>query len=207
MLATVARYVASLNASEAHYLIDDRCIPPVALRYRSWGKLFKSFTADRHLGLNPGSWTDRRSQYPSIAPSILPLPPVPLRHCERRSWSAFPADRLASHRHTGEQSQQVESGMGAFCEPELFFLRIAFEKRRESPLPAQPNTPYQIHAQLALQALQGAISEIRFIEKNEMTEDEFRRRFSVLWDKINRVQHCLSNLNNSDNPPPTFLNN
>jgi hypothetical protein len=53
---------------------------------------------------------------------------------------------------------------------------------------------HNIHVELALLALQGAMSEIRFIEENEINTSGFRDRFPVLLNELNKAVYYLSNI-------------
>lgn len=69
------------------------------------------------------------------------------------------------------------------------------------------NIPSHIHVELALLALQSAISEIRFIEESEISISEFRDRLPCVLDELNKATYYLSNLKNPSTPTPIFSNN
>ena len=51
-----------------------------------------------------------------------------------------------------------------------------------------------IPVEMALLALQGAMSEIRFIEQNAVNNSGFRDRLPVLMNELNKAIYYLSNL-------------
>lgn len=55
---------------------------------------------------------------------------------------------------------------------------------------------HNVHVELALLALQGAMSEIRFIEENEINNSGFRDRLPVLLHELNKAVYYLSNIKN-----------
>ena len=55
---------------------------------------------------------------------------------------------------------------------------------------------HNVHVELALLALQGALSEVRFIEENEINNSGFRDRLPVLLNELNKAVYYLSNIKN-----------
>jgi hypothetical protein len=55
---------------------------------------------------------------------------------------------------------------------------------------------HNIHVELALLALQGAMSEIRFIEENAINNSGFRDRLPVLLNDLKKAVYYLSNTHN-----------
>ena len=55
---------------------------------------------------------------------------------------------------------------------------------------------HNVHVELALLALQGAMSEIRFIEAHEINNSGFRDRLPVLLSELNKAVYYLSNIKN-----------
>jgi hypothetical protein len=74
-------------------------------------------------------------------------------------------------------------------------------------MPKDQNIPSELHAELALLALQRAICRIRFIEEKEVSLSEFRTRFPAIVDELNEATYCLSQLNDPLTAKPLFLNN
>ena len=60
------------------------------------------------------------------------------------------------------------------------------------------NIPSHINVELALLALQSAISEIRLLEETDITPSEIRIYLPAVLDELNKATYCLSNL---QNPP------
>jgi hypothetical protein len=74
-------------------------------------------------------------------------------------------------------------------------------------MPKKPDVPLRIHIELAMLALQSAMSGIRFIEENDISLSEFRNIFPAILDELNRATYYLGNLTNRSLPTPVFLNN
>ena len=55
---------------------------------------------------------------------------------------------------------------------------------------------HNVHIELALRALQGAMFEIRFIEENEINNSGFRDRLPVLLNELKKAIYHLSNIKN-----------
>ena len=83
--------------------------------------------------------------------------------------------------------------MAAFEEGALE-LRIVFEKqKRVDDMTKEQEIPSHICTQLALKALQGAMSRVRFIEQNDITS-EFRDYFPAILQDLNSARYYLENL-------------
>ena len=103
----------------------------------------------------------------------------------------LPEKALRHASHTDTQPQEIEKGMGAFREP-LVNVWNSVWRTKMSDIAEEHN----VHVELALLALQGAMSEIRFIEANEINNSGFRDRFPVLLNELNKAVYYLSNIKN-----------
>jgi hypothetical protein len=113
---------------------------------------------------------------------------------------------LGSLRHTETQPEQVESGMGAFREAELN-LRLYFENEGCNDMAEKHIAPSHIHTELTLQALERAMSGIRFIQENDMSTSEFRDRLPEVLDELKKATYYLKHLRTPSTSTPMFLNN
>jgi hypothetical protein len=69
------------------------------------------------------------------------------------------------------------------------------------------DVPSHIHTELAMLALQSAMTRIRFIEANDISLSELREFFPAVLEELYRASYYLSNLQNRSLPTPIFLNN
>jgi hypothetical protein len=81
--------------------------------------------------------------------------------------------------------------MGAFGEPLVNFLNSVWRTKMSDIAKG-----HNVHVELALLALQGAMSEIRFIEENEINNSGFRDRLPVLLNELKKAIYYLSNQKN-----------
>jgi hypothetical protein len=96
--------------------------------------------------------------------------------------------------------------MGAFAKPELK-LSLFFENEGCNEMAEKHITPSHLHTELALQALERAMSGIRFIQKNDMSTSEFRDRLPEVLDELKKATYFLKNLKNFSTLTSMFLNN
>jgi hypothetical protein len=69
------------------------------------------------------------------------------------------------------------------------------------------NIPSYVHTNMALLALQRAMSGIRLIEGEGISISEYRDCLPAIFDELNKVAYYLSSLKNRSTPTPMFLNN
>jgi hypothetical protein len=67
--------------------------------------------------------------------------------------------------------------------------------------------PSHLHAELALQAIQRAMSGIRFIQETDMSISGFRDRLPEVADELKKATYFLKNLKNPSTLTSMFLNN
>ena len=71
----------------------------------------------------------------------------------------------------------------------------------------EQNTPSHGHVELALLALERAMSEIRLIEENHTSTSEFRDSLPAIMNELNKASFFLSELRTPSTSTPMFLNN
>ena len=103
----------------------------------------------------------------------------------RRKGARFLLWRTPEFRHTGTQPQQVQRGMGAFGEPDLISC---------GDMAKEHKVPSHIDVELALLALESAISGIQFIDDNDFTTAEFRDCLPAVLEQLNNATYYLTNL-------------
>ena len=71
----------------------------------------------------------------------------------------------------------------------------------------EQNTPSHVHVELALLALERAMSGIRLIEENHTSTSEFHDPLPAVMNDLNKATFFLSKLRTPSTSMPMFLNN
>ena len=86
-------------------------------------------------------------------------------------------------------------------------MRLYFENEGCNDMAEKHIAPSHIHTELTLQALERAMSGIRFIQENDMSTSEFRDRLPEVLDELKKATYFLKNLKNFSTLTSMFLNN
>jgi hypothetical protein len=71
----------------------------------------------------------------------------------------------------------------------------------------EQNTPLHVHVELALLALERAMSGIRLIEENHTGTSEFCNPLPAVMNELNKATFFLRKVKTPSTPTPMFLNN
>ena len=108
--------------------------------------------------------------------------------------------------HTDRQSQRVETSMGA-SGGIVLKLRLVLDNEGCGDMAKEKNTPSDICLELALLALQRAMSGIQLIEECDINASEFRAHLPAVLDELKKAKYFLSGLKTAPASMPIFFDN